>query len=283
MMAATEPARSLGTLMASASPWLVAWVDRALMFAKSDRWPDATAMLAALRQHTGTVLGSRSSQSILAAFIAVPKPSAPVAALDPYAATILPLPAPRPEVPPAARAPRAGEGENRAGGRPRDRKRARATAAVGVDVPSPVVAGSTPVAPPPTGARLFWSTIVLLSLLASGAIVFVVQKQRSTKESSEGYQSAAPAEPVDHSEIPVSMRTRVDFSSSPPDAKLFIDDAPLDANPYSGAFPKDGLAHRVRAEAKDYVARTEVVVFDKEDVAVTLTLLKRSQLGSPYR
>ena len=81
---------------------------------------------------------------------------------------------------------------------------------------------------------------------------------------------------------PGAPRTNVVLSSSPPEAKLFIDDAPLDGNPYNGAFPKDGLAHRVRAEAKDYIARTEVIVFDKDDVAVTLTLPKRSQVGSPY-
>jgi serine/threonine protein kinase len=44
LLAMTEPARSLGTVLPTAPPEIVALVDRALAFAPEDRFPDATAM-----------------------------------------------------------------------------------------------------------------------------------------------------------------------------------------------------------------------------------------------
>ncbi len=79
---------------------------------------------------------------------------------------------------------------------------------------------------------------------------------------------------------PGVARTNVTFGATPADAKIFIDDAPLDGNPFKGAFPKDGLSHRVKAEANGYTTKNEVVVFNQDDVAVNITLAKRAQ-GSP--
>jgi len=47
--AATKPAPPLRTILASVAPELAAVVDKALSFAKSDRWPDARAMQRAMR------------------------------------------------------------------------------------------------------------------------------------------------------------------------------------------------------------------------------------------
>jgi serine/threonine-protein kinase len=47
--AATKPAPPLRTILASVSPELAAVVDKALAFAKPDRWPDARAMQRAMR------------------------------------------------------------------------------------------------------------------------------------------------------------------------------------------------------------------------------------------
>jgi len=62
-------------------------------------------------------------------------------------------------------------------------------------------------------------------------------------------------------------------------AQLFLDDAPLGQSPYHNAFPRDGLAHRVRAEAKDYAPRTEIVTFDKPVGAVEIPLMKGAIFG----
>lgn len=86
--------------------------------------------------------------------------------------------------------------------------------------------------------------------------------------SAAGASSATPGGP----------QTTLSVSASPPDAKLFIDDLPLDGNPYKGAFARDGHAHRLRAEAKGFIDRTDVVVFDRDDVATTLSLRQRPRI-----
>jgi serine/threonine-protein kinase len=142
-----------------------------------------------------------------------------------------------------------------------------------------------PVAPAPPKTPRVVAALMAVSAVGLVAVLATVAWQH------RGNDTAAAAKPADSAAAPTptvpvaapgAPRTKVALSASPPDAKLFIDDAPLDANPYNGAFPKDGLAHRVRAEAKDYVARTEVIEFDKDDATVNLTLQKRSQVGSIY-
>jgi serine/threonine-protein kinase len=65
----------------------------------------------------------------------------------------------------------------------------------------------------------------------------------------------------------MDLRVRV----SPPSAKLFLDEAPLHANPFSGRFPLDGAGHRLRAEAEGYLPKTTIVQFDR-DAALELEL-----------
>ncbi len=87
--------------------------------------------------------------------------------------------------------------------------------------------------------------------------------------------TAATAEPTATTNSPNVARTNVHFAATPPDAKLYIDDAPLDQNPFNGAFPKDGLSHRVKAEANGYTSKTEVVVFSQDAVTLDIPLAKR--------
>ena len=135
-------------------------------------------------------------------------------------------------------------------------------------------------APRVVAALMAVSAVGLVAVLAGVAWQNRGKDTASAAIPSDSASATAPKAVVDLP--PGAPRTKLALTSTPPDAKLFIDDAPLDGNPYNGAFPKDGLAHRVRAEAKDYIARTEVVVFDKDDVAVTLTLPKRSQVGGTF-
>jgi serine/threonine-protein kinase len=135
-------------------------------------------------------------------------------------------------------------------------------------------------APRVVAALMAVSAVGLVAVLAGVAWQNRGKDPASASTPTDSVSAAAPKAVVDLP--PGAPRTKLALTSTPPDAKLFIDDAPLDGNPYNGAFPKDGLAHRVRAEAKDYIARTEVVVFDKDDVAVTLTLPKRAQVGGTF-
>ena len=67
---------------------------------------------------------------------------------------------------------------------------------------------------------------------------------------------AAASSPQDQA---VSVDVSID--ATPPEAKLFLDDAPLPSNPFTGRFARDGLVHRIRAEAPGYVTKLEIVRF----------------------
>ena len=57
-----------------------------------------------------------------------------------------------------------------------------------------------------------------------------------------------------------------------PGADLFLDDAPLGKAPYHGAYPRDGLAHRLKVDEVGYIAHTEIVVFDKPAAQLDIAL-----------
>jgi serine/threonine-protein kinase len=54
--------------------------------------------------------------------------------------------------------------------------------------------------------------------------------------------------------------------------RVFIDNAPIDALPYEGRFPRDGASHTIRAEAPGHVGESKIVVFNR-DVDIVFTLL----------
>jgi hypothetical protein len=120
----------------------------------------------------------------------------------------------------------------------------------------------------------------VVPLVAVAAVIVVV----AAVWYSRGHDQASATKPAGSaagtSATSGAPQTTLSVSASPPDAKLFIDDLPLDGNPYKGAFARDGHAHRVRAEAKGFIARTDVVVFDRDEVVTTLSLPQRQRVES---
>ena len=98
-----------------------------------------------------------------------------------------------------------------------------------------------------------------------GIVVFLVIHKSPTQAAPVPIQTANSSAPS----IDINVATNTP-------AKLFLDDAPLGESPYHNAFPRDGLAHRVRAEATGdfYAPRTEIIVFDKPTASVTINLAK---------
>jgi serine/threonine protein kinase len=87
-------------------------------------------------------------------------------------------------------------------------------------------------------------------------------------------------QPVDTLAHPNAETTEVSITANPTSAQLYLDDAPLGQAPYHNVFPRDGLAHRIKAEAvPPYAPRTEIVVFDKPQSQVELTLMKGVTVG----
>lgn len=52
-----------------------------------------------------------------------------------------------------------------------------------------------------------------------------------------------------------------------------IDDSPSLANPYLAELPKDGIKHRIRAQAQGFAEKVETVAFDG-DVSMHIVLSK---------
>ncbi|MDW8248116.1 MAG: serine/threonine-protein kinase [Myxococcales bacterium] len=81
------------------------------------------------------------------------------------------------------------------------------------------------------------------------------------------YASSAPL-----SGAPTAMLCELKISASPPEARLFLDDASLPSNPFSSRFPRDGASHRLRVEAPGYTTRHELISFDKAEVSLDFSL-----------
>src|SRR5262249_6906756 len=88
--------------------------------------------------------------------------------------------------------------------------------------------------------------------------------------------AAAPAEPREPAKLD---RILLQITAEPANAKLFLDDDALPANPTSRAMVADGSRHLVRAEPPDYQSRSAPVVLDK-DASITLKLEKSSKASS---
>src|SRR5205085_757417 len=47
----------------------------------------------------------------------------------------------------------------------------------------------------------------------------------------------------------------IKLAASPKEARLFLDDKPLDGNPWKGSLPSDTLVHKLRIEAPGFTTR----------------------------
>lgn len=126
------------------------------------------------------------------------------------------------------------------------------------------------------GPLLAAAAMIAAAVGLLGVIVFLVVHNGNANKTAAGPQ------PIDTIAHPGVESTDVSVTTNAPDAKLFLDDAPLGQAPYHNVFPRDGLAHRVRAEAPaPYAPRTEIVVFDKPQTQIDLTLTKGVTFGQP--
>jgi serine/threonine-protein kinase len=83
---------------------------------------------------------------------------------------------------------------------------------------------------------------------------------------------AAPAPP--------SRTVEIRFSASPPEARMFLDDAPLAGNTFRGDLPRDGATHRLRVEAAGFVDRAESVVLD-QNRSFSVVLVRKVAVAPP--
>ncbi|HEU4534634.1 MAG TPA: protein kinase, partial [Polyangiaceae bacterium] len=138
-------------------------------------------------------------------------------------------------------------------------------------VPSAPPPPLAPPAPPPPRRRSVWlvAAFAVVGSLASAAVGVLLAVRADPPIASVA--SAAPAEPSASAAPFLAFSLRV----SPPDARVFLDDAELPPEAWNGLRPRDGRPHRLRVEAEGYVPRAQSVVFDDDKLALSITLDKR--------
>jgi serine/threonine-protein kinase len=176
--------------------------------------------------------------------------------------------------------------------------RARIRAAVEAQVrkpPSPEVTGSIPAlwatgVSSPSGVRLnssFSESIGALSamplpsrrsllvfggavagLLAALAVAVALARIIDPKPAPPAARVSASAPAASPSAAFVSVKV----SASPPEAKLYLDDAELFSNPTTAKFVRDGATHRIRATATGYQTKSQLLAFDSDEVSAELSL-----------
>jgi serine/threonine-protein kinase len=75
-----------------------------------------------------------------------------------------------------------------------------------------------------------------------------------------GLPEAVPGAPTPAAPRRVAVRVR----ASPANARIFLDGAPLDGNPFAGVLPADAAAHELRIEAPRYVPRRQAISLDQD-------------------
>lgn len=70
--------------------------------------------------------------------------------------------------------------------------------------------------------------------------------------------------------------TKLTITAKPDDAKIFIDDTPVDGNPYTGTFIRDAANHRLRVEADGHVTDKRLISFDDATKSVTVELSEKT-------
>jgi serine/threonine protein kinase len=116
------------------------------------------------------------------------------------------------------------------------------------------------------GPLLALGAMIASGVAILGIIVFLVLRR-------DPHAAAPPPSTLDPATRPTAESIDVTVTTNPP-AALFLDDAPLGLSPFHQTFPRDNLAHRLRAEAASYGPRTELIVFDKPTVELDLALPK---------
>ncbi|MEP7124446.1 MAG: serine/threonine-protein kinase [Byssovorax sp.] len=82
--------------------------------------------------------------------------------------------------------------------------------------------------------------------------------------------SVAPVESV--AVPPVASRIALNIRAFPQQARILLDGAPLESNPFAGVLPADGKLHELQIQAPGYVTRTQTIKLD-EDMIIELSLV----------
>jgi serine/threonine-protein kinase len=152
-------------------------------------------------------------------------------------------------------------------------KSGRTPAAAALDV-----VGSAPhgeeigeLAPPPSPVRKIAAIGGAAVVLVAGILIGRAALHRDAPVVPSASTSTPAAPPPATGRGPAADQVEVVLTASPGEARLFLDDSPVESNPYKTYVPKGPGLHRIRAEAPGFSTANEIRSFDKDSV-VTLVL-----------
>jgi serine/threonine-protein kinase len=99
------------------------------------------------------------------------------------------------------------------------------------------------------------------------ALLGIAIAARDTSDSDAALQA-----PTDSAGLADTTHVELSIVATPPDAKLYLDGAPLHSNPSNSKHLRDGATHHIRAEAPGHVTSSRVVTFDVGAVSVDIAL-----------
>jgi serine/threonine-protein kinase len=127
--------------------------------------------------------------------------------------------------------------------------------------------------------------LMLLGGLGAAAMLTIAVALFAKSHSTQNQPVAAPNDPVvatdsaapHASQDSTPALIQVSVKATPPEAKIFLDDAQLPSNPVTSSFPKDGAAHMLRVEAPGYEKKTQLVTFDQSRASLDIALDKENK------
>ncbi|MEO7329018.1 MAG: serine/threonine-protein kinase, partial [Minicystis sp.] len=105
--------------------------------------------------------------------------------------------------------------------------------------------------------------------VAALAVLGIWQLTKPPAAVAGGEVIGAPSNASNAKGAPTTVTIKI--AATPPTAQLFLDNKPLEGNPWKGSFPTDSSTHRLRIEATGFKTRNEELTLDN-DRSMDLTL-----------
>ncbi|AUX41934.1 uncharacterized protein SOCE26_033590 [Sorangium cellulosum] len=116
---------------------------------------------------------------------------------------------------------------------------------------------------------LVWTAAIAAAVVALGGavglgVVLVGRHILPPPDEPKSEEKPRDDRPID--EPPTTNLIELRIIATPLDAKIFLDDIPLESNPFYAKFQRDGTGHRIRVTADGYTPEARFVVFTRDEV-----------------
>jgi len=120
--------------------------------------------------------------------------------------------------------------------------------------------------------------VAALAIAACGLLAIVVWSNTRSPAVSVAALATPAATIVVAAPPTAAPRVEISIAASPPEARLFLDDRPLDQNPFNGSLTSEPGPHQLRASARGYATQSKTIALDR-NVVLELALQKDGSIG----